>query len=141
MFYPGLRPSVPSIISARKALEKEPTVLTACRAAQAREPVLLRPLQTMWCHLCVHDHCQNRCVFVAGQGEPALVLLCWGGCCFSKSYLLCLPTCSSVPLLPPLLLYCSLLSQSRCPSIFGKHICNIRVCFGTGPTFHLMLYV
>lgn len=69
---------------------------------------LLQILATVWSHLCVHYHCQNWYIFVAGQGDPALVLLRWGGVVFSKSYLLCsssrsvscLPSAAQPPLLP-----------------------------------------
>lgn len=74
------------------------------------------PCRLLWCHLCVHDCCQNTCIFMAGRVDPALVLLCWGGCCFSKAtsyvcplvlFLSCPspPRCSALsfpPILPPL---------------------------------------
>lgn len=77
------------------------------------------------------------CLYVVG-GDPAWVLLCWGGCCFSKSYLLCLsslllfspPPSAALP--PP---------SSRPTLSFGKHICNIHICFGMDAPFHCMFYV
>lgn len=103
---------------------------------------VIQILGTMWPHLCVHYHCQNESIFLAGEGCASLgsVALGWG-CCFSESYLLCSSSSSFVPFLPLVLLLCTPLLPNLPTLNFGKHICNICVHRGMGPPFHLMLYL
>ena len=68
-------------------------------------------------HLCVHYHCQNLSLFRAGWGQASLCVVAMGrGCCFSKSYLLCLSS-SFVPFMPPILLLCFPPTSPSLPSL------------------------
>lgn len=122
-------------------MEKSPTILTICWVIQAPRPVLFRSLRLCGpTSVCIIIAKIGKFLWLVGVSQPWFC--CVGvGCCFSKSYLLCSSSRSSVLPMASLLLLC----LPSCPSLptlnFGKHICHICVCFGTGSPFHLMLYV
>lgn len=77
----GSRHLYPALLSLKHCGEKShhPRNLLGYSGSKA---CLLQILATVWSHLCVHYHCQNWYISVAGQGDPVLVLLRWGGVLF-----------------------------------------------------------